>query len=243
MTEEAQKVTPPEESEKAIVQYLLAEMSDEDRSRMEERLVREPSFFDAVASVEDDLIMRFVRGDLDSHKLSRFNEVYMNAPAKRARVESAHAWRQAVREVGGTKSALAKNLGRLCLATMAAAVAVIVVSMLGWPPSKPPAQPERRVVAPSQFTEKTPYASFLLEPGLTRSSGGKQIKVPAGISEVHFELIPADSSAHKRGCSGNAGTPRSLDRAGFPARRKLAGRGSRQSAASRRLHAGTARRR
>jgi hypothetical protein len=196
MTEEAQNVTPPAESEEAIVRYLLAEMSEQDRARMEERLVHEPSLFDVVASVEDDLIMQFVRGDLDSHKLSRFNEVYMNAPAKRARVESARAWRQAVREVEGARGALGKNLGRLCLA-MAAATAVIVVGMLWWSPRKPPAQPQTKVVAPALFTEKTSFASFLLEPGLTRSSGGTQIKVPAGISEVHFELVAADSSAHR----------------------------------------------
>src|SRR5215472_14975262 len=113
MTEEAENAAPPEESEETIVRYLLGEMSDEDRSRMEERLAHEPSFFYLVASVEDDLIMQFVRGELDSHKLSRFNEVYMNAPSKQARVESARALRQAVREIAGGRGPLGKNLGRL----------------------------------------------------------------------------------------------------------------------------------
>jgi hypothetical protein len=197
MTEESQDLTSPAEREEAIVRYLLAELSEEDRARMEERLAQEPSFFDVVESVEDELIMQFVRGDLDSHKLSRFNEVYMNDPAKRARVESACAWRQAAREVAGGRGALNGNLGRLCLAAMATATAVIAIGMLWSSLRKPPAQPQPKVVRPSQFTAETPYASFLLEPGLTRSSGGTQIKVPAGISEVHFELVAADSSAHK----------------------------------------------
>ena len=196
MTEEAQHITPPAENEEAIVRYLLAEMSDEDRSWIEERLVHEPSFFDVVASVEDELIMQFVRGELDSHKLSRFNEVYMNAPAKRARVEAARVWRQAAREAAVAGKARLAIPVWLRFATVAAATAVIA-GMLWRAPRKPPAQPQPNAVAPAQFTENTSYASFLLEPGLTRSSGGTQIKVPAGISEVHFELVAADSSAHK----------------------------------------------
>lgn len=197
MTEEAQNATSPAESEDAIVRYLLAEMREEERSRIEERLLHEPSFFDVVAAVEDELILRFVRGDLDNHKLSRFNEVYMNTPAKRARVESARAWRQVVREVAGARGALTKNPGSLGLATMAAAAAVIVAGLLWWSPRKPPPQSQPKVVAPSQFAEKISFASFSLEPGLTRSSGGTQIKVPAGISEVHFELVVANPSEHK----------------------------------------------
>jgi hypothetical protein len=196
MTEEAQNIASPAESE-AIVRYLLAEISDDDRSGMEERLVHEPSFFDVVASVEDDMIMQFVRGELDSHKLSRFNEVYMNVPAKRTRVESARAMRQALREVAGTRSARATNLAQLCLAIMAGATVIIVAGVLWWSPPNPTSQPQTKMVAPSQFIEKTSYASFLLEPGLTRSSGGTQIKVPAGISEVHFELVVPDLSQHK----------------------------------------------
>jgi len=197
MTEEAENAAPPEESEETIVRYLLGEMSDEDRSRMEERLAHEPSFFYLVASVEDDLIMQFVRGELDSHKLSRFNEVYMNAPSKQARVESARALRQAVREIAGGRGPLGKNLGRLVLATMATTIGAIFVGMLWLPPRKPPAQPQTKVVVTAQFKERTSYASFSLEPGLTRSSGGTQIKVPAGIGEVHFELVVEDTSAHK----------------------------------------------
>jgi len=192
-------VTSPEKregvSEEVIVRYLLAEMSEEERAQMEERLVSDPSFFDVTASVEDDLIMQFVRGDLDSGKLSRFNEVYMNSPSKRARVESARAWRQAVHDAAGARSPRAVNSGWLRFATIAAAAAVIVVAVLWYSPRKRLVPPP--VATPAQFTEKISYAAFALEPGLTRSQGGTQISLPQGIAEVHFELAAANPSAHK----------------------------------------------
>jgi hypothetical protein len=187
-----------EPSEEVIVRYLLAQMNQEERSRMEERLVHEPSFFDVVASVEDDLIMQFVRGHLDSRKLSRFNEVYMTSPSKRARVESARAWRQAVRDAAGAGGSRALNPGWPRFTIMAAAAAVIVVTLLWWPMRKHPVAPQVKVAVPSQFTEKPSYASFSLEPGLTRSQGGTQISIPPGVTEVHLDLAVANPSAYKR---------------------------------------------
>jgi hypothetical protein len=195
MKREEQSVASPAKSEEVIVRYLLADVSEEESSQMEERLVHDPSFFDVVASVEDDLIMQFVRGDLESSKLSRFNEVYMNSPAKRARVESARAWRQAVRDAAGTRSPRAVNSGWLRFATLAAAAVVIIVAVLWWSPRKHPVPPP--LATPAQFTEKISYASFALEPGLTRSQGGTQISLPPGTTEVHFELAVANASAHK----------------------------------------------
>ena len=58
-------------TDEQIVRYLLDEMNGEERSALEEHLSREPSFFEVIASAEDDMIMRYVRGDLEIRLLPR----------------------------------------------------------------------------------------------------------------------------------------------------------------------------
>lgn len=184
-------VTLPAESEERIVRYLLDEMGEEERLLLEDRLFHEPEFFELVHSVEDELILKFVRGDLGSQPASRFSEVYMNEPAKRARVESARAWRQAAGEVAAASrfSPAARFWFRLSLA---AAAAVILVALLLQLPRK---QPVQQFV---QTSETASIVTFGLEPGLTRSEGGgeMEIKVPPGTDLVRLELaLPSPGKA------------------------------------------------
>jgi len=180
-------VTLPAENEERIVRYLLDEMGEEERLRREDRLFHEPEFFELVHSVEDELILKFVRGDLESQPASRFSEVYMNEPAKRARVESARAWRQAAGEVAAASkfSPAGRLWFRLSIYATAAVVLFAVLVLLQLQRK----QPLQQFVQ----TSKTPSASFVtfvLEPGLTRSAGGGgvEIKVPPGTNLVRLEL-------------------------------------------------------
>jgi hypothetical protein len=190
MTRENQPVpNAPFEIQEQVVRYLLDEMDDAERGRLEERLISTPEFSDTIASIEDDLIMEYVRGDLEPRLASRFNEVYMNSPGKRARVEEAMALRRAVREVAAerkTRPQAARSL-RIPLG-IAAVAAVIVLAAVLWP---------LRHRAPGGSVTEPPklaYASFSLEPGVTRSGGGAEITLPAGIDEVHFDLAVPDAS-------------------------------------------------
>jgi hypothetical protein len=163
-----------------VVRYLLGEVDDVERNRFDERLMNTPGFSDTVASIEDDLIMQYVRGDLDPRLASRFNEVYMGSAAKKARVEEARALRRAVREVSAErKTHTARSLQiRLSIAAVAAAIVLAAVLFPLWHRS------------PSDHGKpgKTSYVSFSLEPGITRSPEGEQIVLPRGIDEVHLEL-------------------------------------------------------
>jgi hypothetical protein len=177
-------VTLPAENEERIVRYLLDELGEEERLRMEDRLFHEPEFFELVHSVEDDLILKFVRGDLESQPASRFNDVYMNQPAKRARVESARAWRQAAGEVAAASrfSPVARFWIRLSVATAAAAVTLVALLL--------PFPRKHTVQQFVQTSETASFVTFALEPGLTRSEGerGVEIKVPPGTDLVRLEL-------------------------------------------------------
>ena len=178
-------VTLPAENEERIVRYLLDEMGEEERLRLEDRLFHEPEFFELVHSVEDELILKFVRGDLESQPASRFSEVYMNEPAKRARVESARAWRQAAGEVAAaSKFSPAGGLWfRLSIYATAAVILFAVLVLLQLQRK----QPVQQFVQTSQTPS---FVTFVVEPGLTRSEGGGEveIKVPPGTDLVRLEL-------------------------------------------------------
>ena len=180
-------VTLPAESEERIVRYLLDEMGEEERLQLEDRLFHEPEFFELVHSVEDELILKFVRGDLESQPASRFSEVYMNEPAKRARVESARAWRQAAGEVAGASkfSPAARLWVRLSVYATAAVILFAVLVLLQLQRK----QPIQQFVQISE-TPSASFVTFVLEPGLTRSEDerGVEIKVPPGTDLVRFEL-------------------------------------------------------
>jgi hypothetical protein len=171
-----------------VVRYLLDEMNDAERRSLDDRLISTPEFSDTIASIEDDLIMQYVRGDLDPRLVSRFYEVYMSSPAKMARVENARALRRAVQEVSAeTKPQAARSLQvRL---SIAAAAAIILVAAGLWQLRH--RSPSDQVTQPA----KTTYASFALEPGITRSGEGAQITLSPGIDEVHFELAVPNGAA------------------------------------------------
>ena len=182
-------VTLPAENEERIVRYLLDEMGEEERLQLEDRLFHESEFFELVQSVENDLILRFLHGDLNSRLASRFNQVYMNAPARRARVESARVFAQAVRETAARPKHGAVVGIRFSIAAVAA---VIILGALLAPRLRKQSVPEtKRPPVPIS------YASFLLEPGLTRSGGGSLVTVPPGIEEVQLELALPDPAGHK----------------------------------------------
>lgn len=167
------------ETEEQIIRYLLDEMSADERSRLEDRLQNDPSFCEFLAATEDDLIAQYLRGELDSRLRSRFKDVYMNSPTKRARVESTQVWREAVTAITTARKERTQLRPRLAIA---AALAAIAITVTVWSPRKH---------LPSTFAPEkaNSYASFQLEPDLTRSPGGTQITLPPGVKEVRLELF------------------------------------------------------
>jgi hypothetical protein len=177
-------LTPLSESDEQIIGYLLDELAADDRQQIEERLFREPAFFERVSAVEDDLIMQYVRGDLQGDLLHRFTEVYLGSEAKRKRVDSAQALQQAVREIGKTQAKVAPRSWRLRLALSAAAMVLLAVM---WPLLRRPAP------GSGHASPQAPEVAFSLDPGLVRGSGGVSIRVPMG-TRVRFHLALPDGS-------------------------------------------------
>jgi hypothetical protein len=179
-------------TEEQIIRYLLDEMSADERSRLEDHLQDDPSFCEFLAAAEDDLIAQYLRGELDSRLRSRFKDIYMNSPSKRARVESTRVWREAVTAIATARKArtqLRPRLGPRLAAV--AAVATIAITVAVWSSRKHVPSPS--AVEPEK---ENSYASFQLEPNLTRSPGGTQITLPPGVKEVRLELFMPNVNIH-----------------------------------------------
>jgi anti-sigma factor RsiW len=81
----------PKADEAQIVGYLLGELSEEDRTRLEERFLRDVEYRELIGAVEDDLIDDYVHGDLAAHERELFEKQFTSLPHRRQKVELAKA--------------------------------------------------------------------------------------------------------------------------------------------------------
>ena len=80
-----------------ITSYLLGELSDEERSRLEEQYFADADLSHEVQAVRDDLVDAYVRGRLPRRERERFEKYFMASPRRRERVEFAAALVQSSR--------------------------------------------------------------------------------------------------------------------------------------------------
>jgi anti-sigma factor RsiW len=70
-----------------ITRFLLGDLGPADRQRIEERLATDPTYFEAVAAFEDDLILKWHRGELTDDEQRLFVSSY-SSPSRQARVKA-----------------------------------------------------------------------------------------------------------------------------------------------------------
>lgn len=71
--------------------YLLGELSESERSALEEQYFTDPQVFDQVLKVESELADGYARGQLANDVRERFEQSYMAHPARSARAKFAEA--------------------------------------------------------------------------------------------------------------------------------------------------------
>jgi hypothetical protein len=76
-------------SDQTITSYLLNELSEEDQERFEEAFLSDPSLFEQVQALEEELIEDYVKGDLSGQERRRFERHYLASDQRRARIEAA----------------------------------------------------------------------------------------------------------------------------------------------------------
>src|ERR1051325_8751589 len=74
-----------------ITSYLLGELAEEERSRLEEQYFADADLSREVQAVRDDLVDAYVRGRLPRREREGFEKYFMASPRRRERVEFAAA--------------------------------------------------------------------------------------------------------------------------------------------------------
>src|SRR5262245_38462273 len=84
------------DDKRLIRQYLLGELPEEDRTRLEERFLADDEYFAQVRTVEQDLIDEYARGELSEAERGPFERQFLSSPQGRRDVKLAKAWQRNV---------------------------------------------------------------------------------------------------------------------------------------------------
>ena len=95
---------PEVNQKKAFKLYLLGELSEDERSRLEERLLADDDYFQQLLLVEEDLIDDYLSGELQPIERARFDEYFMSAPERQQDLRFAKAFRKYVATADETAS-------------------------------------------------------------------------------------------------------------------------------------------
>jgi len=83
--------------DRLLRQYLLGELEEHERERLQERYFAEPELYTRLLEAENDLIDDYVGGDLTNDERRRFEQRF-RSPEQRQRVEFARKLRRAADE-------------------------------------------------------------------------------------------------------------------------------------------------
>ncbi|MCI0486465.1 MAG: hypothetical protein L0229_07675 [Blastocatellia bacterium] len=88
----------PQADEKLIVRYLLGDMKEEERTRVEERFFEDDEFYAQMTALQEELIDDYVHGDLAARERDLFEKHFLSSPKRRERVEFAATLARALPE-------------------------------------------------------------------------------------------------------------------------------------------------
>jgi hypothetical protein len=91
-------------SDAQMIQYLLGELSAEEKAQFEETYFSDDRIFEALQIVETELVDSYVRGNLSSIQRQQFETSYLNSPERIGKVETARCLMTALVEASSQKS-------------------------------------------------------------------------------------------------------------------------------------------
>jgi anti-sigma factor RsiW len=201
-----------------IVSYLLGELDDDDRTRLEERYMRDVEYRELMRAVEDDLIDEYVRGELSAEQRSLFEKQFTSEPHRARKVELARALTKALGEGRRVSEPQPKPLtfpvprrpaSSNALRYALAAAALVIITVGVWlatesrrsRPGVQQPQTAEQIPQPEQTPQTAPdertdrpapqlsIATFVLAPGLTRDAAGdRTFVIPEGTQIVRLRL-------------------------------------------------------
>jgi hypothetical protein len=74
--------------ERMMTRFLLGDLAPSEREPIEERLIADPTYFEALCALEDEVILKSHRGEFSDRERRLFAQTYLSSPARQARVAS-----------------------------------------------------------------------------------------------------------------------------------------------------------
>ena len=93
-------MTSSGEVERLLIGYLLDELSEEERARVEERLFTDQTFIEQVETAEMRLVDRYVLGEMSADERARFVSQYLPVPEQARRVREAEQFHEQLKIFG-----------------------------------------------------------------------------------------------------------------------------------------------
>ena len=82
--------------EKLAIRFLLGDLSEESRLKLEERIFREDRFYEQLLAIQEELADDYVQDKLSPGERSQFEKHFLKSPRRRERVEFAAAFSRAL---------------------------------------------------------------------------------------------------------------------------------------------------
>lgn len=172
--------------DRVLYRFLLDKLPADEREPVEERLFREPEFFETVEATEEEMILRYVRGELPDPWRSWFEAAYLGNASRRARVEEARTLLELAKSSRGPERA---GRRRVQAAIAGGLIAASVVGVGIYRSRSGPAGP--------------PAVVFQLDPGVLRGESGAaplrlgrraksirlELRIPAGAAGGRYEVV------------------------------------------------------
>jgi len=123
--------------------YLLGNLSDEEKARLEERFLGDGAYFEQLSAVEEELIEAYVHRELKEPDRKCFEQYFMESPVQRVRVDRTDVFLQALESARRQESALASTPSRFqkaihlrpsrrALGSFLAATALLLAVITSW---------------------------------------------------------------------------------------------------------------
>ena len=184
--------------ERVMTDFLLGGLDEKDRGRLFHRLETDEAFFESMAALEDDLILRWHRGGLSAMQRKLFARAFAE-PARRARVDAAAAllhaaetWKR--RDAAGVGQRIAQwvrtpwTVPRFALAATGVAL-VAVLALSAYVANRRLRESTRPGDAPGQAT--SPSGPIIVAFTLT-AIGEKGVPIPRGFDSI---VLPRNATA------------------------------------------------
>lgn len=113
--------------------YILNDISDQERSLIEERLLTDDEYFEEVSMAEENLIQDYADGNLDAKERERFENYFLVSEENRQKVKFARALRKYVNETESSpqtekKPGFFKSLKAFFFSPVPVALAVLIIA-------------------------------------------------------------------------------------------------------------------